>query len=419
MNEVSLQPLAWLVSVQMLLYAIGWLLCTTLLREERRAVAHWGGFMFLMSAAFLLIGMRGEPRTWLAYTGANILVIAGYLLARRGFELFMREPTADGEHLAVFSFTTLCFLALGPAAEHAHWRVILAYGASALVVGHGIARMTPAVRAEYGVQASLIIAVPPILVVLLGLLRVVQQIHDPGRQLELHLTRLNNTQMILAYLIGTAIFNFAYMTMVMVRLTRKLQALSEQDSLTGLPNRRVVSARLTQEWLRWSRHRTPTCILAIDLDHFKRINDSYGHPAGDELLIEVGKRLQAGVRQVDTVARTGGEEFLVLLPDTALAAAHAVAERLRESIATEPFVLGAETVKISASLGVAQADENDPDADALLGRADRALYDAKTRGRNRTCLAAPDLPDDAPSPTDTSPALAPTRPVARAVAEHA
>ena len=399
MIDNALQPLVLVTSVQMLLYAVAWLLCAWLLRQDRRAVAHWGGSMWVMSAAFLLIGLRGEPRTWLAYTGANVLLVLGYVQVRRGFELFLHQRPRDAEHLALFGLATVGFLLLGPGAEQAFWRVLLAYGVTVLIVLRAVQTLTRRVQAEYGLWPSLVIVSPGLLVVAVGLLRLGQQLQDPGRQLELHLARLDNVEMILSDLVGAAAFNFSYMTMVMVRMTRRLQAASLQDSLTGLPNRRVIEARLKHEWRRWARHAAPFTVLAVDLDHFKQVNDTHGHLAGDEMLVQVGQRLLAGVREVDTVARTGGEEFLLLLPDTDAAAALAAAERVRACVGDEPLRVRGQSLRMTTCVGVAQVVDGDADVAAVLARADAALYRAKAAGRNRVCGVDAAQAEGAPAST--------------------
>lgn len=123
----------------------------------------------------------------------------------------------------------------------------------------------------------------------------------------------------------------------------------------------------------------------VDIDHFKRVNDRWGHADGDRVLAEVARRIRHEVRAGDLATRYGGEEFLVLLPDTALQAASDVAERIRGAIASEPVALGGGRVVVTASVGVAQLRDGEDNA-ALVARADTALYRAKQQGRNR-CVA--------------------------------
>ncbi|HEX3881348.1 MAG TPA: PleD family two-component system response regulator [Stellaceae bacterium] len=162
-------------------------------------------------------------------------------------------------------------------------------------------------------------------------------------------------------------------------------SLALTDELTGLYNRRYVLAHLEEVAARSNGAATDTAVLMFDIDHFKDVNDQYGHPAGDDVLRQLAARALRGLRSVDLVARLGGEEFLVVMPETNLSAAMVVAERLRSAVASEPFELHAtgRKIPVTISIGVAVAAENGEAVDDLLKRADEALYAAKNSGRNR------------------------------------
>jgi diguanylate cyclase (GGDEF)-like protein len=164
---------------------------------------------------------------------------------------------------------------------------------------------------------------------------------------------------------------------------RELGRISETDPLTGTANRRRLDARLLQEIERARRHGRPLAVVLFDLDGFKRVNDRDGHPAGDAVLVDVARRAGAGKRQTDELGRWGGDEFLIVCPETDLDAARVVAERVRAAIASRPAAGGR---AVTVSLGVAELEEGDTAA-SLLRRADRALYDAKAAGGD--CVAAP------------------------------
>ncbi|MCP1366416.1 sensor domain-containing diguanylate cyclase, partial [Halomonas sp. BBD48] len=159
-----------------------------------------------------------------------------------------------------------------------------------------------------------------------------------------------------------------------------LRELTGTDDLTGLANRRRLNERLKEEMSRARRHRHTLTLILVDLDHFKRINDTWGHLAGDQVLQGIGRLCLDTLRQEDVVARLGGEEFAILLPLTRLDDGRRLAERLRQCIETHDFGLGEAT--ITASLGVAECRADD-DIETLLDRADRSLYTAKRTGRNR------------------------------------
>ncbi|HRH73401.1 MAG TPA: GGDEF domain-containing protein, partial [Zoogloea sp.] len=156
---------------------------------------------------------------------------------------------------------------------------------------------------------------------------------------------------------------------------------------TGFPNRRYAIERGQQEWLVSSRTRRPLSTMVIDVDMFKTYNDSYGHDVGDAVLKQVAGAVKGALRAQDIVARTGGDEFLVICPDTGLDAALACAERVRFAVESAPLLLGGQAINMSVSIGVATRDTVMSEPEALIKRADQALYLAKNKGRNRIMTA--------------------------------
>jgi two-component system cell cycle response regulator len=170
------------------------------------------------------------------------------------------------------------------------------------------------------------------------------------------------------------------------RLMRELAAQSRRDGLTGLLNRRVFDESLAQELVRARRYDFPLCLAMVDIDHFKRVNDACGHPAGDEVLRQVARRLESGTRQSDQVFRYGGEEFAVLFAHTPLQEAAEVCARLLVRLRATPIDASGSAFSITASIGLACAGGEADASDALVERADQALYQAKADGRNRVVL---------------------------------
>ncbi len=160
---------------------------------------------------------------------------------------------------------------------------------------------------------------------------------------------------------------------------------AQVDPLTGIPNRLAYNERLALEQARWARYGSPLCVAVWDVDKFKNVNDTYGHQAGDKVLCVVAKILSKQVRETDFVARFGGEEFVLLLPETELESAMLAADKLREKIGATEFHHRGVRVPVTISCGVAQFREGD-NAEAVFARADAALYAAKQGGRNR-CVA--------------------------------
>ena len=165
---------------------------------------------------------------------------------------------------------------------------------------------------------------------------------------------------------------------------RRLLALATTDPLTRVLNRRALSDRLATEMDRARRYASELAILLVDLDYFKRINDTEGHLAGDEVLRQVASRIQSAVRTVDIVARYGGEEFVVILPETSPAGAMTFADRLRLGMEAHEFTVGEGVIRLTVSIGVSTFPaENLASADDLFASADAAMYRAKQDGRNQ------------------------------------
>jgi diguanylate cyclase (GGDEF)-like protein len=188
--------------------------------------------------------------------------------------------------------------------------------------------------------------------------------------------------------------------LVRVQATLRTKALRDAyaydattDALTGLLNRRGLATRAAEALSIAQRHARPLACLIVDLDHFKEVNDTFGHAAGDRALQATGHRIRDNVRASDVVARYGGEEFLLLLPEADEQGAHAVADKLRRVVAASPVEIedvdGSSTaIALEVSVGVACWDAAMSDAEELYAAADRALYEAKGRGRNRVVLAS-------------------------------
>jgi two-component system, cell cycle response regulator len=173
-----------------------------------------------------------------------------------------------------------------------------------------------------------------------------------------------------------------------VALQEQLREMAHRDALTGLRNRAAVLGALNRELTRGRREGRPVGVVLADVDHFKRINDTFGHLAGDAVLRQAARCMQDVLRPYDTLGRYGGEEFLAVLPGCDVGATAGLAERLRQCVAEEPMGAEGALVPVTISLGAAAwVDAKAADADGLLRAADVALYQAKAGGRNRVTLA--------------------------------
>ena len=206
-----------------------------------------------------------------------------------------------------------------------------------------------------------------------------------GRSLEAFRAREAEHEALMARHVGALQEKLAALEAQSEQMRRQLQEEHSRaltDVLTGLPNREAWEQRLNQEYERWKRYRQPVSLVIIDIDHFKAINDNYGHLAGDKAIRLIGRSLHDRLRTTDFVARYGGEEFAVLMPETNAGQAATVIDELRGHVASLPFHFRGSQVSITFSAGIVGFDD-DRSVSALFERADRALYRAKASGRDQ------------------------------------
>lgn len=189
----------------------------------------------------------------------------------------------------------------------------------------------------------------------------------------------------LVLLLGSSYLMLNQLTGKIEAAQRALHEASISDELTGLRNRRFLMARYHEEFERARRYSTPLGLLMLDLDHFKKINDNYGHPFGDLVLKRVAETISEAMREYDLAARYGGEEFAVLVPETKRQDLLALAERIRVQLEKKDIIDVSFSAKVTVSIGVTSREESDT-PETLLNRADKALYQAKHEGRNRIVL---------------------------------
>lgn len=189
----------------------------------------------------------------------------------------------------------------------------------------------------------------------------------------------------LVLLLGSSYLMLNQLTGKIEAAQRALHEASISDELTGLRNRRFLMARYHEEFERARRYSTPLGFLMLDLDHFKEINDNYGHPFGDLVLKSVAGTISEAMREYDIAARYGGEEFAVLVPETKRQDLLALAERIRAQLEKKDIIEAGISARVTASIGVTSLEESDT-PETLLNRADKALYQAKHEGRNRIVL---------------------------------
>ena len=374
--------LVWLVTAQFAAYALSWLLCAVLMREERTVMLHWAAFMFAAGCGFWLKAQRGAEAQWWPYVGTNLAFMAGSVLLWRGISLFLGRKGIGHEQAWTLVLVVLVAMAIGPSHELAPWRVLWTFGALAWITLRSVTTSLPSALARFGwrtIAWSLVLAA---MMMTSHVVAIASQLADMSRPYDPRISN-DTAHQLLGYLVAAAAFNLSFMGMSLGSLLGRLRNMAHSDLLTGLANRRTLDQAVQREWALWQRHGRPFVLMMVDIDHFKRVNDTHGHHTGDRVLTEVSRRLRLAMRATDIVGRWGGEEFLVLSPSASEDDAAVAAERLRQVVAAEAIEVDGGWLQVSVSVGFALARSTDADAAAVLARADAALYDAKAQGRNR------------------------------------
>jgi diguanylate cyclase (GGDEF)-like protein len=386
------QVIIAVIVLQQGLLAGVWLLLAGL-GMARRASLHWGIATLLLAAGMALVLLRPQLPQAVGDALPNLLNIAGFVLVLRGMRLFARQPPRDGELLLMLLLPGLGVVVATLGGWGRNWVVVAAAGGMAWPVLRAAGTVLWGLREEFGRRAATLLTAPLVIIGGLMLLRVVNALAALARGETSGQSLLSagtpQLGMVFAFLAMGLGLNFGFGGMVLLRLVNRLRHLSLHDALTGVLNRRGLEQRLALERERQRRHSSPLALLSVDIDHFKRVNDRHGHAAGDAVLVGVARLLQREARAMDVVARMGGEEFCLLLPDTSREGALRLAERLlqahrehRHDTAGTPLAV---TVTVSIGLALAE-DPAEAEAD-LWRRVDAALYRAKAAGRDRVELA--------------------------------
>jgi len=383
MSPASATEVAFLVVALMQgVFALLWSVSAGLVRA-RRPLVHWAAWSALSATTWLILAVDIESPPLLGVVAG----IVGIMALERGVCLFIERPTRDRLHIALIAVVIGANLALFDPTTR-HYQAAINYGALAwlyLNVAHDMYRYA---RTALRWRWAVILAVPVAVGSLICALRVLSALLDPRSVVEVMATdsALNLRTAFLAVALAMA-FHATLVGLVVARLVTELQRLSRHDALTGLLNRRAMEESLEAQLVRSLRTKEPFVVMMLDLDHFKHINDRHGHPVGDRALKHAAGLLQSAMRASDSLGRFGGEEFVLLLPNTPIDQAEVVAEKVRHLFESSPLANDSTTVKLSASIGVAQWRDAADDISRVLSRADAALFQAKVQGRNRVVTA--------------------------------
>lgn len=346
----------------------------------------WG--LLLMGLGYVLLGLRQVVSYFVSIIVANSLIYVALILIYRGLFRFLKI-SVPGEKI-------LSLVGLGFLVAVLFYFTYHTFDVNARIMGFSASYALLCFITAYGLTYSSQDFAPlPIRFLVvnfasIGLFHVYRVFWTSGTT---PLSNFMEAGSIHAITVLTSQFIVLFVTFMVIWiasdfLERELKAMTKIDPLTGVNNRRALEDFCAQEFVRSKRTHRPFSLIVCDIDHFKQVNDNYGHPVGDQVLVAVSNLLKQNVRKVDMIARFGGEEFVLVLPETNSYQAQQVAEKLRLLVIQQViFYQTQASLSVTASFGVACLQAGDRSWEALLKAADQALYQAKEKGRNQVAAA--------------------------------
>jgi len=346
----------------------------------RDGLGQWTGALVIQGLAWMLIVGRDELPELASISGANAFLAYSWSLQMSALLEFHKRPTPRWLLYGPVAIAFLSFLIYLREPREQLIMSGLSFGVLQFATGAALLhfRLAAEQRTRWLLAGSFFL-------LSFGLLWLgFTAWFEPEVILPTSGTSVTPGPALLSFYAVTIASSFAFILMHKERSDRETYELATTDSLTGVYNRRTFKELAEPQLSRSRRARVPVSLLMLDLDHFKRINDTYGHLAGDDVLKAFSVLVRNCLRKEDLLARYGGEEFVVLLPGASQASAEAFAERIREQVSAVPLDANGHRVRVTVSIGAAsEGGDTLPSLEAMLGRADEALYQAKREGRNR------------------------------------
>lgn len=383
--DLSHAQFLWMmVALQLVIFAGMWLLASTTMKNFGPAMRMFGVFNLCLGLSLALVALRGGTTPdFLTRTGANLTSLASFVALWAGGRHLFNPEISMREPWLVLAAAGVIILILGQMPGYGNQRIATEFVAITWIILRASANATPVMRQRFGKLPAIATSV-----IAWGFGAVIMMRAIGGLFLGWHIEidRDGSGTLAFAYLVLATVTSInSVLAYVFLRsVLAEVESLARHDPLTGLLNRRAFVEQQTLCWDRWMRQQSAFVAICLDIDHFKNINDEFGHSVGDRVLVLVSKALQNQVRPMDTLARTGGEEFVVLLDlQESGEDVMQIAERLRMAVqALRPWP-GDSPRRVTVSLGVALSTSLDERPENVITRADHALYRAKANGRNR------------------------------------
>lgn len=373
------------------LISIGWLIAAFNLPEERHAMFYWAIVNMMVVCSVSLYSWRGIGPDYLTYAICNVFSILGMASLWRGFLIFTRQPKIDTLQLPLILIASAVNLLYQEIPHGWHIATTVTSGMWALHLGGAAFSGYVYMRQEFSRASSFFVISPlAVMTILFAAGTYTTARNGVEHWADLRSQDIVNVVYLITMHFSILLANVSKAGLVISRLVSKIVHLTIEDPLTKVANRRCIESLIGSELIRSERTQSPFSLVMLDIDHFKSVNDRYGHSAGDEALKMCAKALQSAIRTSDTVGRLGGEEFCVLLPTTDREGAITAAERMRACIEKLELHWNGVRIPLTASFGVVTChDPKGQNLSYLFKAVDDALYEAKNNGRNRVMVAKP------------------------------
>lgn len=355
-------------------------------------IAPKASMRFSLGNLFVLLGIilntqRTQAASYFFWFGSDILILLGFVMLRWGTQHLFRLEHSTKFDIAVLTITAVLMLLVPP--DVSSERVLASlFSANAAITFILLTKDNfIATKRDTGNRVATAMAIPLIAMAAVFIIRFFIAVLSPEEApIFIAMYTQEAIPVLWFYVFLALVINIVMIGNALTRLVSKIRILAERDQLTGLWNRRAMQKMLKNIHQRWLKTNEPYSMILLDLDHFKDINDQYGHDAGDRALLTAARLFETVLRENDVLCRYGGEEFLVLLPATDAPSARVVADKLHKILRGNPLHWQGREVKLYASLGYATIYHG-CQPDQLLIQADQAMYLAKSTGRDRICQA--------------------------------
>jgi diguanylate cyclase (GGDEF)-like protein len=362
-----------------------WILSAFLFKSSPAISSNFALTNFFLGNFMLFYVLRGTYSNMPIYITSDISVILGCSMLRRATQEFAEKGKTDTELvlMVVISFLVDIY------ARYNNLKVLAIVSiclTSLYFITHAAINAYQYMVKNFKRLYSIVTVSPLFLMAFLVVIRVVVTVFAPSQvnQADLRVDSTINTGFLIIMLLSIIGFNSTALGLVISRMITRIKKLSQEDPLTNTFNRRYINEVAEEEIDKVRKNNTPLSVVLLDIDHFKKVNDVYGHAAGDAALIACVNVIKANIRSTDYLARLGGEEFCILLPNTDTDNAQTLAERIRANIEAQPVLWEDKVISITASFGITSFQSSIKNEwSNLLNKADIAMYQAKNNGRNQ------------------------------------